>query len=169
MLHRERDPHIVYGLLDPTRGNAVYYVGMTHNLHQRFLTHVKNEDDLPAKNAVTTRILKSNRVPGCVVFVTASNKAWGYVGESYFIELLRLLGHPLTNRNLLLQRASVPWLDRWLDATRTYVAGMEAIEKKRQREDDRHKAFTSSMKSVIVLFVLALPLLLLVAHVLTQR
>ena len=89
----------VYALIDPFEMQA-FYVGITDNLLERYIAHVKMRDDNAAKNARIEAIINRGCLPLINVLITVQGKEGALDFEALWIETFRLWRQPLTNREL---------------------------------------------------------------------
>lgn len=88
--------HVVYGLQDP-RDNQVFYVGLTSDISDRYIQHIKCEGNNAEKNKRVQELKALGLLPIPLTLETVHTRAYGQERELYWIGHYRHLGMPLCN------------------------------------------------------------------------
>jgi predicted GIY-YIG superfamily endonuclease len=90
-------PHVVYGLEDPTQGGELFYVGMTQDLSERYIQHLKDDKGNSPKCQRIRAIKRLGHISVARVIATTRTRREAEIAEAAYIEYYRARGAPLTN------------------------------------------------------------------------
>jgi hypothetical protein len=87
---------VTYALIDP-RATAVFYVGLTNDIRERFIAHIMNREVNRAKNAIIDELRAVGMLPYCRTLELSQNEYDGRASERRWIAAFLEIGEPLCN------------------------------------------------------------------------
>ncbi len=85
-----------YALIDP-RSTSVFYVGLTNDVRERFISHIMNREVNRAKNAIIDELRAVGMLPYFRLLEVSEGERAGRESERRWIGAFLELGEPLTN------------------------------------------------------------------------
>jgi hypothetical protein len=110
----------IYHLIDPLK-RETFYVGMTDNLIERYIAHLKMRDENLAKNDRIASLLDKGVLPLMFSRFQIRGRSKAEYAEAVEIEISRAYGYPLTNKELNLYPGDVVAKDA-LEIVKEHIA-----------------------------------------------
>src|SRR6266568_6955202 len=92
-----------YALID-ARSTSIFYVGLTNDVRERFISHIMNREVNRAKNAIIDELRAVGMLPYFRLLEVSEGERAGRESERRWIGAFLELGEPLTNSERIGQR-----------------------------------------------------------------
>lgn len=92
--------YAIYALVDPVEDYKVCYVGMTSDILERYIQHLRCVDKNPAKNEWVQRLRERGYLPTLRTLEVVETELEARRKEAYWIHFYKGLHMPLTNTHI---------------------------------------------------------------------